>query len=1049
MNPRSLAGVTAAAVATLGCLVLVGWAFDTAVLKSVLPGWVSMKPNTALAFVLLGLALWLQRNPQASALDPQLLRLRPARFCALLAGLIGLLTLSEYVFGWDPGIDQWLFREPSGATGTSHPGRMAPDTALCFVLLAAGLTIARVSRPTKATLVASAILGSLVMTVALAAILGYSTLALRTQGWWGLTIMAPPTAAVLGVLGGAIVLGSWRDALGPKLSQFSSHLWWLLGCAGALAVAFALYARSEQQIARTNELRHRSFLLADELRQSGDDLTRMARTYVVTGDPVYKQHFQDILDIRDGKKPRPENYARPYWDLVLGDGPAPRASQQAVPLLDLMRQARFTEEEFRKLAEAKANSDGLTIPEFEAMKLAESTGPEAEANRAKARMMMYDAAYHRAKAAVMGPIHDFSVLVDERTLAAVRAAENSATIFRYVCAAFGLGLMFVLWRTYVALCDTLGGSVDEVYAHIATIGSGEFSTPIQVRGGLENSVLGWLSETQVKLSDIDRERRQAEDALRASEEQLQLVTDHAPVCIARCDHEQRYEFVNQPYAKMFELCPADIVGRHPREVLGEEAYANASPHMAAALAGQPIEYDLVLPATPDGPRAVHVSYAPDRDASGRVVGFIAAILDITERKQAEEALAIRVRVASIFLAIADDEMFNEVLKIVLDVMASPFGVFGYLDEAGNLVVPTMTRQIWDKCQVPDKTILFPRATWGDSSWPRAIREKRTIHSNEPSGSVPEGHVGIRRHISLPILFQGEVIGLFQVANRETDYAEADISTLEAIATQVAPLLSARLRRERAQEALHKLNAELEQRVQDRTAKLEAANQELEAFSYSVSHDLRAPLRAIDGYGRILAEDYESRLDPEGRRVLGVISSETQRMGQLVDDLLAFSRLGRQKLESSDINMAAMAQAVFGEQAAQSPKRALQLELKPLLPAHGDRAMIRVVLRNLLSNAIKFTKPRNPALIEVGSRQEDGQAVYHVKDNGVGFDMKYAHKLFGVFQRLHSTEEFEGTGVGLALVQRVIHRHGGRVWAEGRVNQGATFYFSLPNMKEEL
>ena len=228
--------------------------------------------------------------------------------------------------------------------------------------------------------------------------------------------------------------------------------------------------------------------------------------------------------------------------------------------------------------------------------------------------------------------------------------------------------------------------------------------------------------------------------------------------------------------------------------------------------------------------------------------------------------------------------------------------------------------------------------------------------------------------------------------------------------------------------------------------LEAANKELEAFSYSVSHDLRAPLRAIDGYGRILVEDYTERLDDEGRRVLAVISSETRRMGQLIDDLLAFSRLGRQKLEMSEINMTTLAQAVFEEQLAQAPERNLQVDLKPMSPAYGDRAMLRVVFTNLISNAIKFTKHCDPAQIEIGSRNEDGQVVYYVKDNGAGFDMKYASKLFGVFQRLHSTEEFEGTGVGLALIQSVIRHHGGRIWAEAKVNEGATFTFALPNKK---
>jgi len=221
-------------------------------------------------------------------------------------------------------------------------------------------------------------------------------------------------------------------------------------------------------------------------------------------------------------------------------------------------------------------------------------------------------------------------------------------------------------------------------------------------------------------------------------------------------------------------------------------------------------------------------------------------------------------------------------------------------------------------------------------------------------------------------------------------------------------------------------------------------EELGAFSYSVSHDLRAPLRAIAGFSQALSEDHSDRLDVEGKRMLNVIQDSIHDMGQLIDGLLAFSRLNHNGMKVSDINMRDLATEVFKQVRLGHPERQIRLDIQALPSAYGDRAMIREVLANLLSNAVKFTRHREEATIEVGGRTEGNQTIYHVKDNGVGFDMKYVDKLFHVFQRLHSTAEFEGTGIGLALVQRIIHRHGGRVWAEGKVNEGATFYFTLPS-----
>jgi light-regulated signal transduction histidine kinase (bacteriophytochrome) len=272
--------------------------------------------------------------------------------------------------------------------------------------------------------------------------------------------------------------------------------------------------------------------------------------------------------------------------------------------------------------------------------------------------------------------------------------------------------------------------------------------------------------------------------------------------------------------------------------------------------------------------------------------------------------------------------------------------------------------------------------------------------------------------NIPIVVGGEIVGVYGVGKDITE-------------------------RKRAEEQIRTLNAELENRVHERTTQLEAINKELEAFTYSVSHDLRAPLRSIDGFSQALLEDCADQLDETGARYLTRIRAATQRMGQLIDDLLNLSRVARSELTIERVDLSRMARDILAELEKNSPDRRVEIEIESGVVAEGDPRLLYLVMENLLDNAWKFTGRQERPRIEFGVTRCAGDVVYFVRDNGAGFDMAYAGKLFGAFQRLHGMNEFPGTGVGLATVQRIIHRHGGRIWAEAAVGEGATFFFTLP------
>ena len=397
-----------------------------------------------------------------------------------------------------------------------------------------------------------------------------------------------------------------------------------------------------------------------------------------------------------------------------------------------------------------------------------------------------------------------------------------------------------------------------------------------------------------------------------------------------------------------------------------------------------------------------VKARPVFDQEGRIRLAINVFRDVTERKWAEE---VRTRLAAIVES-SDDAILSKTLEgVITSWNSGAEKLYGYSAEEAvgrpvTILVPP---------ELPDEI-------------PEILSKLRRGEKIEHFETVRVSKDGRRLDISLAI-------------SPITDSA-GKITGASTIARDITE-------RKRTEEEIRLLNERLEQRVRQRTAQLQEANKELESFSYSVSHDLRAPLRHISGFAQMLQKRMEASLDETGRRHLSVIMESADRAGDLIDDLLAFSRMGRAQMRYASVDMNRFVREVVDDLRLETNGRSIDWKIGELPVVQGDPSMVRVVLTNLLSNAVKYTQNRDEAIIEVGSERAEDRTVFFVRDNGVGFDMQYVDKLFGVFQRLHGAEEFEGIGIGLANVRRIVQRHGGHVWAEGVVGRGATFYFSLP------
>ena len=519
------------------------------------------------------------------------------------------------------------------------------------------------------------------------------------------------------------------------------------------------------------------------------------------------------------------------------------------------------------------------------------------------------------------------------------------------------------------------------------------------------------------LLDI-HERKLAEEAVRASEERLQSLTNNLSegLIIATPGdvlHWNRAAMALHDFADA-AACPA-------RREDFAEAFEISAPDgsplvrddwpLSLVLHGETLrdrEF-LIRHRRAGWQRIFSYSGALLQEAGGQTIAFV-AIKDVTERTEAERQLR------------ESEARFRQLADSMPDIVwtARPDGCVDYFN-----------RRWYEYTGMPETVS-------GDSSWAPVLHPddlttcSETWHRCTSTGEPYRIEYRLRDHRTGEFRWQlGRALPVRD--------AQGTIVRWYGTCTDIHELRG-------TQDALQQAGQLLEQRVEERTAQLESANRELEAFSYSVSHDLRAPLRAVDGYSRIMMEDYEHCLDDEGRRVLRVVRSEARRMAQLVDELLNFSRLGRRAVDSGLVDMSALAREALAEAKAAAPNTNAEVVIGELPPAMGDRTLLRQVFVNLLSNALKFTR-RTAAKIEVVAEHQAGEQVYVVRDNGAGFNMQYAGKLFGVFQRLHSEEEFEGTGVGLAIVQRIVQRHGGRIWAESSPGNGASFFFTLATREE--
>jgi PAS domain S-box-containing protein len=1035
---RTAAGALGTAAAALGASVMLGWLLGLPRLTDWLAAAPEAKFNAGLGVFLLGLSLRVHRREQPSPRS----RLAGAVSAALAIGL-ALLTIGETAFGWDLGIDNLVVREQPGALGALAPGRMALHAAVLFVLVGTALLLldARSRRGARSAnllgiLAAIATLfvaegylyglrffwgpGAYAYT-ALPVLVGLVALAigllaarpdegitavLASAGTGGrLARRLVPVVVLLPLGFGALQVGGVAQGLFAEPFGLALTMSALIAVSGGvvLATSTTVAAKEADEAAARRAKQAAERGLLDAL----DNLAMLAVGLDAAGAVVYA----------NGHLLQATGYAR---EEVVGQEWFGRFTPAQPGTLEIFRRGLAEGSlpaHFESPVVTKAGTTLLVAWNNTLLRDASgavtgtlSIGEDVTAQRAAA----------------------LAIRENERRLdEIVRAVPFGAHLYelqpdgRLVFTAYSPSAERILHLDHGPLVGktleeafpgNVGTEVPDAYRRVAATGESWSQTQYAYH---EGSIAGAFDVRAVNtgpgrlaafFADIT-ERTKAEAALRESEERFRSFFELTADLVVIADIEGRFREVNPAWTKVLGYSREELLGRpylafvHPDDLEATKAVIAEKLRRGETVLAFENRY-----VRKDG-GAVWLDWTSQPNVAE---GFTFAIArDVTERKQTEAA--VRANEARL----RESQRVGRVGSYDLDVAAGVWTSSDVLDEIFGIRAEYPHDVAgWVGIVHPDdqaEMAGYLQAVFASRA--RFDRQYRIVRVADGAPRWVYGRGELRLDAS------GSVTRMIGVIQDITEQHDAEV-------------------------ALRELNATLEHRVEQRTTELSAAVRELESFSYSVSHDLRAPLRSIDGFSRILLDEAGPRLEPSAQRYLGLVRKNAQQMGQLVDDLLAFSRLGRQPLRRTRVEPGELVRECLADLAAEYGPQADAVTVEALAPCEADPALLRQVWLNLLANACKFTRDRDPAVIRVGCRDEGGTTVYVVSDNGVGFDMAYADKLFGVFQRLHRAEDYEGTGVGLALVQRIVQRHGGRVWAEAAVDRGATFFFTLGEEKAD-